>query len=251
MIPWRLVGFSDGCPAYGHPLTRGGNAKSLYNKDLLKKTVRHEPRSSAHARILTSQKVNMATPEQKRILIVDDDPGIRTLMAKHFSRKGFQVEQAEAAEEVLDLFGGDVPPFDVVLTDIHLPGQSGVDLARRIKLVQPDQAIVFMTGDADEAIARQALRSGAASFLLKPFQFFEIDTAVRNALQRNVVPVDVPTAGTHKHRRRPSAKVRLRIAAVVAVMLLLGWIAGAGFDSPDESAASADASTQVPVVVGR
>ena len=185
----------------------------------------------------------MATPQPNKILIVDDDPSIRRLMAKHFSRKGFQVEQAEAAEEVFDRFGGDVPPFDVVLTDIHLPGQSGVDLARRIKLAQPDQAVVFMTGDADEAIARQALRSGASSFLLKPFQFFEIDMAVRNALQRKVVPVDAQVAGSPKPRRRTSLKTRMRIAAVVAVMLLLGWIAGAGLDSPAEESAEAANAT--------
>jgi DNA-binding NtrC family response regulator len=192
----------------------------------------------------------MATPEQNRILIVDDDPSIRRLMARHFSRKGFQVEQAKAAEEVLDRFGGTVPPFDVVLTDVHLPGQSGVDLARRIKLAQPDQAVVFMTGDADAAIARQALRSGASSFLLKPFQFFEIDTAVRNALQRKVGPdANVQAAGSPKPRRRASVKVRVRVAAVVAVMLLLGWMAGAGFDSPAKDSAEPAASAKVATSV--
>ena len=182
----------------------------------------------------------MATPQQNRILIVDDDPSIRGLMARHFRRRGFQVEQAEAAEEVLERFGADLPQFDVVLTDVHLPGQSGVDLARRIKEVQPEQPVVFMTGDADAAIARQALKSGASSFLLKPFQFFEIDTSVRNAVQRKAVHVGVfaGTVRSPKRRRRVSVSARVRVAAVIAVMLALGWIAGAGLDSgpADDSA---------------
>ena len=204
----------------------------------------------------------MATLQQNRILIVDDDAGIRGLMAKHFSRRGFQVEQAEAAEEAIARFGGAVPRFDVVVTDVHLPGQSGVDLARQIKARQPEQPVVFMTGDADAEIARQALKNGASSFLLKPFDFSEIDTAVRNAVQRKSAHVTKPAMVVLGPARKRRAKVmpRVRIGATIAALLALGWLAGAGLaptssNVPVASVQSAPApgnqTTVVPVVIER
>jgi DNA-binding NtrC family response regulator len=203
------------------------------------------------------------TQQQNRILIIEDDASIRGLMARHFSRRGFEVEQAEAAEEVIERFGGTVPRFDVVLTDVHLPGQSGVDFARRIKEEKPDQAIVFMTGDADNGIAREALRSGAAGFLMKPFQFSEVDTTVRNVLQRKRAHVTVAAKVVlgPLRTRRTSVMPRIRVGATIAAVLMLGWLAGAGLGSapspapiaaaPAAGAAAGNNTTVVPVVIER
>ena len=203
------------------------------------------------------------TLEQNRILIIDDDAGIRGLMARHFSRRGFQVEQAEAAEEVIERFGGRVPRFDVVLTDVHLPGESGVEFARRIKASRPEQPVVFMTGDSDASIARQALRNGASGFLLKPFQFSEVDTAVRNAVQRKRahVTVDAQVVLGPARRRRVNVMAHLRVGATVAALLTAGWLAG-GALAPAHSATPAAAAqttdvgpanspTVVPIVIER
>lgn len=205
----------------------------------------------------------MATLQQNRILIVDDDASIRGLMAKHFSRRGFDVEQAGAAEDVIERFGGSAPRFDVVVTDVHLPGQSGVDFAKRIKEVQPEQAVVFMTGDSDAALARQALKSGASSFLLKPFEFSEMDTAVRNAVHRKSAHVTVPAKvvlGPARRRRR-HVFARARVGATIAALLMLGWMAGVGLapspsntPAPPVAAASMGQGSQttvVPIVIER
>ena len=137
----------------------------------------------------------MATvPATNRMLIVEDDASVRRLMTAHFRQNGFQVEYAMTAEEV----AAD-EQYDVVLTDVHLPGESGVEMARRIHRALPNQQVVFVTGDADAGLAREALDSGAAGYLLKPFELFELDavvnTALREALNGNsdsktvVVPV--------------------------------------------------------------
>ena len=105
---------------------------------------------------------------QQRVLIVDDDPGMRGVIARHFRRKGYEVEQAEAAEDVIGRFATGRGRYDVVVTDVHLPGASGVELARQIRHVWPEQPVIVMTGDADAAIAQRALRSGAAGVLIKP-----------------------------------------------------------------------------------
>lgn len=177
-----------------------------------------------------------ASPKN-RILIVEDDAAVRRLMTSHFQKSGFSVEYAMSAEEVAS-----DERYDVVLTDVNLPGESGVDLARRIRATQPNQQVVFMTGDSDPRIARQALQDGAAGYLVKPFEMFEIDAVINNAMR---VRTPVQDSGTpmiaHKHVTRP-AQVKLRstsnrrqkryamsarVAAVVTFMLVSAFGAGA------------------------
>jgi DNA-binding NtrC family response regulator len=95
---------------------------------------------------------------KNRILIVEDDPAVRRLMTAHFRLIGYSVEYAIAAEEVAS-----DENYDVVLTDVNLPGESGVELARRIREAQPNQPVVIMTGDSDLLIAHQAYGTGAAA----------------------------------------------------------------------------------------
>src|SRR5688572_25632682 len=113
-----------------------------------------------------------------RILIVEDDASVRRLMMAHFEKNGFAVEYAMAAEEVAS-----DERYDVVLTDVNLPGESGVDLARRIRAHQPGQPVVFMTGDTDAALAHRALRTGAAGYLIKPFELCELDAVINQAVR--------------------------------------------------------------------
>jgi DNA-binding response OmpR family regulator len=193
----------------------------------------------------------MATlPATNRILVVEDDPSIRKLVTSHFRRCGFEVEYAIAAEEVAS-----DERYDVVLTDVHLPGQSGIDLARRIHAAWPEQAVVFMTGDADPMVARAALADGTSGYLLKPFELFELDAAVNMAVTRtravrkaapvvtrNRIAGSMTLPYVHVTRRprvlvSPPAqpqrdrattlKVRLRLAAAVTGMLALAWLVGA------------------------
>ncbi len=196
-----------------------------------------------------------------RILIVEDDASIRGLMTKHFRRKGFEVEYAAAAEDVIERFATGSARFDVVVIDIHLPGESGVDLARRIHSVSPEQQVVFMTGDSDGAIARQALKDGAAGYLLKPFQFHEIDTVVNRAIQGNArrvirklktLRLDEVAQGTRQAgvvlapTRRPRSKLaaRVRVGVATAAILGLAWLMGTTI----MPAPATDATTQTASV---
>jgi FixJ family two-component response regulator len=220
----------------------------------------------------------VVTEIKNRILIVEDDVGVRSLMTRHFRRKGFEVEQAGDAEEVLLRFGQAEQTFDVVLTDVHLPGQSGVDLGRQIHQINPTQPIVYMTGDSDSGIAREALRDGAAGFLLKPFEFFELDTVVKHAVQRAPAPLQrfqgvAQGLGMVSHvatpakvvlapvRPRPSQfAARTRVALATAAAIVLAWLAGnvlmpspsrtPAAPQPAAVVAPSPAPIMVPVVVG-
>ena len=121
---------------------------------------------------------------RRRVLVVEDDEGVRELVARHLEQKGYEVAHASDAEQVLLRMSRDREPFDLVLSDIHLPGLSGVELLRLLLTHSPLRPVIMITGDADESLARSALDHGAAGYLLKPFELFELDAAVMQALSR-------------------------------------------------------------------
>jgi putative two-component system response regulator len=121
---------------------------------------------------------------KRRILVVEDEAPVRELVARHLGKKGYEVAEASDAEQVLLQMSRDRVPFDLVLTDIHLPGLSGVELLRLLLTHSPLRPVIMITGDADEGLARRALGYGAAGYLLKPFQLFELDAAVLQAMAR-------------------------------------------------------------------
>jgi putative two-component system response regulator len=120
----------------------------------------------------------------RTVLLVEDDAATRGMIARHLRGSGFTVTAVESAEEVI-MRGAEAPPtYDVVISDVHLPGTSGLDLASHLLKHAPTQPIVLITGDPDEALARDALSRGPVSYLLKPFELFELDAAIRQALLR-------------------------------------------------------------------
>lgn len=121
---------------------------------------------------------------KRRVLVVEDEAPVRELVAKHLERKGYTVAQASDAEQVLLRMSRDREPFDVVLSDIHLPGLSGVELLRLLLTHSPLRPVIMITGDSDASLARKALDYGAAGYLLKPFELFELEAAVQQAISR-------------------------------------------------------------------
>lgn len=121
---------------------------------------------------------------ERRVLVVEDEAPVRELVAKHLEKQGYAVTQASDAEQVLLRMSRDREPFDVVLSDIHLPGLSGVELLRLLLTHSPLRPVIMITGDSDESLARKALDYGAAGYLLKPFELFELEAAVQQAVSR-------------------------------------------------------------------
>lgn len=140
-----------------------------------------------------------------RVLVVDDDAALRELVARQMRRAGRHVVTAESAEAALAHAALGRPPFDVVVTDVHLPAMNGIELAAVLLERRPTQRIVIVTGDPDEALAREAISRGPVSYLLKPFELFELEAAVNQSLATPryapVPPGDMyqgsePTVGT-------------------------------------------------------
>jgi len=102
------------------------------------------------------------------VLLVDDDDLVRRGVGRTITHAGFQVVQAESAEEALDQLRRQ--RVDVVLTDVHLPGISGVELLERVPRIQPSAVMLVFTGMGDIQIANASLERGAADYFEKPIE---------------------------------------------------------------------------------
>jgi putative two-component system response regulator len=127
-------------------------------------------------------------------LLVEDDAETRALIARYLRRSGLGVLAVESGERALEEAADRYTRFDVVILDVHLPGMSGLDLARLIQARRPAQPIVLITGDADPGLAREALARGPVAYLLKPFEMPAMQRAVLEAVAGAARQVPMETA---------------------------------------------------------
>jgi len=115
------------------------------------------------------------TTVTKRVLIVDDDPRIVQLLTEHF-KQTYTVETAMSGGEALSIVRRARP--DVVVLDVMLPGMSGIHVLKELKRTDPTIPVIVVTGTDSLAIANEAVRSGATTYLRKPFHLRELDQRV-------------------------------------------------------------------------
>jgi putative two-component system response regulator len=115
------------------------------------------------------------------LLVVDDEPNIRSLLCRALGPEGYRTRQAGSAEEALEIF--EPGAFDVVLSDLCMPGMSGIDLLGKVKPIDPDVGFIILTGAGSMENAVEALRLQADDYLLKPFNLDEVSFAVARVLQ--------------------------------------------------------------------
>ena len=120
--------------------------------------------------------------EAAHILVVDDEGAIRYSVSKTLQRVGYTVHEAASGEEALEMMKKD--DYDVVLTDIRMPGLTGVELLKRIKEVAPDAIVILMTGYASLGTAVESLRLGAHDYLIKPSSSQDIRQSVAKGVER-------------------------------------------------------------------
>src|SRR6476660_7092357 len=108
----------------------------------------------------------MEQPCPARVLVVDDDPGVRANLSDILELDGYQVEVAGSAAEVLSRNGWS--GLNVIIIDRRLPDGRAEDLLPKLKQLAPDAAVLVVTGYADVEGAVAALRLGGADYILKP-----------------------------------------------------------------------------------
>lgn len=115
----------------------------------------------------------------KRVLVVDDEPMIVSLLSTVLREKGWDVTEAWSGTDGIDQL--DRARFDVILTDLVMPGDSGIDLLRAAKEIHPDVEVILMTGYATADTAIEAMRNGAYHYIMKPLKTEEVVNLVEKA----------------------------------------------------------------------
>jgi len=119
-----------------------------------------------------------------RILVVEDEDTLRSVIGRVLRHDGHEVAEAASAEEALESFREQ--PFPLVLTDIVMGGMTGLDLLAKVKEIEPDTIVVVMTSHSTSDNAIEALRSGAYDFLTKPFEDLAVVKAVVDRALENI-----------------------------------------------------------------
>lgn len=116
-------------------------------------------------------------------LVVDDQPEIRTIMRRILEGKGFVVSEAGTGEEAISLLDRRRTAFDVLVTDMRMPGMTGRDLADRVRFRHPETPILFVSGFTDDPGVQSGLLPERAMFLSKPFHPEQLIGAVTKLLE--------------------------------------------------------------------
>ena len=120
---------------------------------------------------------------------MDDEPGIRSIHAERLADRGFDVSEADSGERAMQLL--EQFAFDVLVTDLGLPGVTGSQVIQAARDRYPGIVIIVITGDLSYKSAVEATKRGAADYLQKPFQFDELVDSIEKALKQRRLESDV------------------------------------------------------------
>lgn len=134
------------------------------------------------------------------VLVADDEPAMLKLMVRRLERQGLKPDQAEDGRAALECI--EKTKYDLIVTDIYMPGVTGLELLRQAKETDPQTQVIVVTAGATLENAIEALNNGAFAYLMKPFDHFSVfDNMVARALQfRQVLLDNQRLAGIQKRR---------------------------------------------------
>jgi len=132
--------------------------------------------------------------ERQRLLIVDDDNALRSMLDRDVREWGWDIATAAGGEEALAMLAQHRP--DVVLTDVRMPGINGRDLLSEIRAREPGVPVILMTAFASIDAAVEAVRAGAHGYLSKPFPLQQLRAALEEARQLRALTLSLSAHGT-------------------------------------------------------
>jgi putative two-component system response regulator len=138
-----------------------------------------------------------------RVLVVDDEPLMRISVSRILESAGYEVASAPDADEALARFREKTT--DIVVTDMNMPGRSGLELIDLLKKLQPDVATMMLTAVDDTDLAERAMERGSYGYIIKPFERNELLIAMSNALKRRQLEIE-----NRAHREDLEEMVRAR-----------------------------------------
>lgn len=131
------------------------------------------------------RRTEAAARRERHILLAEDDSALRSLLASALTRDGYHVVQATDGTKVLDILASHLmadtgsPPFDLIVSDVRMPGWSGLDVLAGLRRLPGAPPVVLITGFGDDDFRAHARRLGAAATLDKPFDIDELRNVIR------------------------------------------------------------------------
>ena len=128
-----------------------------------------------------------AAPERQSagtetILLVEDEPALRSLTKRILSSAGYTVIEADSGDKALAVLAAHTGPVHLLLTDVVMPGMNGRDLATRVAAARPEIRVLFASGYTDDAILRHGVLDDGSRFISKPYAPGELRRKIREAL---------------------------------------------------------------------
>ncbi len=170
--------------------------------------------------------------DQPRVLVIDDDPGVVDYLLDMLRQANYSVAGYTDTTEALNAIAAE--PFDLVISDVEMPGMRGLDLIAAIHRLRPEQLVLLITAFGSIELAMQSVRAGACEFLTKPFRIEELYAAIERALldrqmRRTAVRIGAANINSdenafiaHSPRMRQMLTLAKRAAAVNSTVLLTG-----------------------------
>jgi DNA-binding NtrC family response regulator len=118
--------------------------------------------------------------KKNRILVVDDDHAMRLALSESLESCGYDIVAAENGREALELFKKG--KFDLVVTDMKMPGMTGIEVLRGVKELSPDIPVILITAYGTVGTAVEAMKEGASEFIMKPFSLDDLEAAAKHVL---------------------------------------------------------------------
>lgn len=156
---------------------------------------------------VSDRNTQQALLDNRSILVIDDEEPVRRLIGYLLKTHGYPISLAADAREARELLKDQ--PIALMLCDVNLPGESGMDLVRSTLAEHPDTAAIMVTGLDSSVLANAAIEVGAFGYIIKPFESNEVLINVANALRRRKLELE-----NRFHREHLEDVVRTRTAAL-------------------------------------
>ncbi|QSQ20115.1 sigma-54-dependent Fis family transcriptional regulator [Pyxidicoccus parkwayensis] len=173
----------------------------------------------------------MSEPLKGNVLLVDDDPAVAKVLGALLTQAGLTTHTARDGQEALSLLGR--KPIDVVVSDVRMPGMDGMQLLGEVSRSWPDVPVILLTAHGTVPLAVEAMKAGAADFVLKPFDREEILFTIRKALLRanddtTRAPLRAPSPFIGRSKAMADVQAMLAKAATGTATVLLRGESGTG-----------------------
>jgi DNA-binding NtrC family response regulator len=160
---------------------------------------------------------------KKKILVVDDDESLRRVMQMQLEEAGYEVLSAPQGQDALALMEDTTP--SLVITDLKMPGISGLDLLRKLREVYPETTVIMITAFGTVSTAVEAMKAGAYDYITKPVDYEQLMLVVNRAMERGQLIAEVKTLRANLDEKYGFESIVGRSTALLRVLEMASRVA--------------------------